>query len=244
MVIALEFKEKHNVGVNSDGKFYLDKENNSIESIKNVPMVIYNNFDNEEFIRENMDKFKYSCHVAFLNIGNACNEDVEMLNKLGVGIIVRFRVTQENESDIPKLFIEDSDIDFSMVDRVVIIDDTINMQVQQLENIKKYLAQRTGHKREDIGVCCSPFSFGENACLCAIWARKLMAKYTANTDVALPSANHEDMEECSCIRKKIILSDVEAPHNTSSKSSNGDKVSNKESKTKTLKGVSNIRGMF
>jgi hypothetical protein len=242
MVVSLEFKSRHSVGVNTNEKYKLIKgDKETVESIKNIPMVIYNGFFDREFIIENIDKFKYSCHVLMLDYDDINDDIILEANKIGVGVIVRVPVLQEGEEI--KLCVMYKSLDWSRVDRVVVLDKTSTMQITHLNDIKNELSKVTGHSKNDIGVCGSPFSFGESACLCAVWARRIMAKYISNTEVALPSANHEDMEECGCIRKIVITSDIDAPV-VKSASSNGGSASNKESKPKVVRGVSNIRGLF
>lgn len=244
MITAVEFKGKYNLGVNSSEKFFYSKEENKSEHIKNIPIVIYN-FEKEEldlqFISEQMKKFKYSCHVAFLNqmeIGDDIYELSMKLREMGVAVFVFYDIVRRADGSIGVI----GDKLNVPMDRLVLKDKTDDMQITELNTLKREVSKISGQAINDIGVCSSPFSFGENACLCAVWARRIMAKYTSNTEVALPSANHECMEECGCIRKIYITEDVEAPAVTVKESTKKD--TGKEPKQKIVKGVSNIRGMF
>lgn len=244
MITAVEFKGKYNLGVNSSEKFFYDKEENKSEHIKNIPIVIYN-FEKEEldleFIREQMKRFKYSCHVAFLTqeeVGDNIYALSMELKEMGVAVFVFYDIFRKEDGSIG---VTGDKFNVPM-DRLVLRDKTNDMQITELNALKRAVSKISGQPLNDIGVCSSPFSFGENACLCAIWARRIMAKYTSNTEVALPSANHECMEECGCIRKIYITEDVEAPAVTVKESTKKD--TEKEPKQKIVKGVSNIRGMF
>ena len=244
MVVSVEFKGENKLGVNANGKFFVDTESNKIESIKNVPIVSYKKVNDIEFIKRNMEKFNLSCHVAFIDWDEANEKFIKELKDIGVAVFIRILLVESNGEILVSCPVEPFE-NWELIDRVVLVDGTTSMQITTLNDIKKSMATRTRKSANDIGVCGSPFSFGEDACLCAIWARKLMAKYTANTEVALPSANHECMEECGCIRKIVITSDVEAPAVKES-AVKSKSISNDEDKTlkKVVKGVGFIRGRF
>ena len=100
MITAVEFKGKYNLGVNSSEKFFYDKEENKSEHIKNIPIVIYN-FEKDEldldFIREQMKKFKYSCHVAFLTqaeVGDNIYALSMELKEMGVAVFVFYDIVR------------------------------------------------------------------------------------------------------------------------------------------------------
>lgn len=238
MVTALEFKSEYDLGISQTGKFYVDKENNVIESIKNVPIVIENNIYNLDYIKSNMNKLKYSCHVAFIDIDKANVEFIKSLNKMGVAVFLRMTINENNMEIVMDLNDETVPYDVrGCIDRYILVDNTKSMTFDKLLKIKEFVGETLGVSVDDIGVCGSPFSFGDNACLCAVWARRIMAKYISNTEVALPSANHECMEECGCIRKVVITDNICAPKSNKSTNSSGDRV-------REVKGVNNIRGLF
>jgi hypothetical protein len=75
-----------------------------------------------------------------------------------------------------------------------------------------------------VGCCNSPLSFSECACLTAIKARELMTVYSDVADVALPSANHQSMDCCGCIRYLIIDHDTVAVPEPKSKGAKKEKA--------------------
>jgi hypothetical protein len=75
----------------------------------------------------------------------------------------------------------------------------------------KQLCSQLRKSEEMFGVCSSPLSFSELACLTAVKARELMSVYSTIADVALPSANHQCMNCCGCIRYLTVTADTEAP---------------------------------
>ena len=248
MVTGIEFVKPVNVSVNSNGKFYLDHAETNAESIKSIPVVVYSNLVNLEFIRQNITKFKLSCHVVLVDHTNITEELREELNKMGVAVVVRVPLEDCSLAET----LTKSNVNYFLCDRVVLLDRKLNTSPFEITAFKEELAQLVNVPSLDIGVCGSPFSFGENACLNAIWCRRLMAKYTSNTEVALPSANHESMECCGCIRRIIIDTDRKAPEvklrgfqkKEKTESENAEDGSTKEEKPKQLRGVGNIRGMF
>jgi hypothetical protein len=87
-----------------------------------------------------------------------------------------------------------------------------------------------------MGICSSPLSFDDMACLTAVKAREIMSRYSTTTDVALPSANHQSMNCCGCIRYVTVTEDIPAPSDGKQKQASGNKKnSSDESKPKANK---------
>ena len=102
-----------------------------------------------------------------------------------------------------------------VIDRIMLKDNTITMDTLASIRMKKNVYELFGEQLEggkdykDIGICQSPLSFSDgNACLTAIRARELSAKYSNDEELALPSANHECMNTCGCIRYMVIDKDI------------------------------------
>lgn len=249
MVTGIEFVSPVNVKVNANGKFYLDHAETNAESIKSIPVVMYNNFIDFEFIRTNMSKFKLSCHVVLVDHTGITEDARVALNELGVAVIVRVPLSEISLTEE----LSKSNVSYYLCDRVVILDNQSNTSPFKIAEVKESLSKLINVAQMDIGVCGSPFSYGNDACLNAIWCRRLMAKYTANTEVALPSANHESMECCGCIRRVVIDTDRKEPEikrggfqkkeETVLVDEDGNVIV-PEVKVKPVKGVNNIRGMF
>lgn len=97
----------------------------------------------------------------------------------------------------------------SNIDRLMLIDKTSTLDPVTAKNLITQVGKITGLKPKDIGICSSPLSFGDNACLTAVRARELMSKYSDIADVALPSANHQCLSTCGCIRYLLVNEDTE-----------------------------------
>ena len=94
----------------------------------------------------------------------------------------------------------------------MLVDKTTNLDMVNAKKIISKLAKELTVKQEDIGICSSPLCMnGELACLTSLKARELAAIYSSNTEVALPSANHQCMNCCGCMRFFDINSDTVAP---------------------------------
>ncbi|MBO5389800.1 MAG: hypothetical protein J6A59_17030, partial [Lachnospiraceae bacterium] len=123
-------------------------------------------------------------------------------------------------------------------DRYMLKDKSTSLDTVSAKKIIKNACKMTGLTEDYFGICNSPLSFGEMACLTAVKARELMSLYSNTTDMPLPTANHQSMNTCGCIRYLVVNCDTEAPLDTKSKSSSTKtantekKVTNTENKPK------------
>ncbi len=244
MIISIALTDKHNIGLDSYDRFLVGEEK---VSIKEVPFVRYR-FENYgeaeiDYIKRMKDIFKHSSHMVEITLdGNTA----ELLDKLEDDIesIIRFvyvpiddtTVTNGFTAETEELLDSIADSDF---DRIMIKDNSKTLYSVIAERLKKEISEITDHPIRDVGICQSPLSFHGNACLTAVKARELSAEYAENDEVALPSANHENMNTCGCIRYHLFTSDVAAPI-SARQAKNGDKKDSKPREVKP-KGVVDIQ---
>lgn len=224
MVTNVMLKGRYNVGVNSKGVIYYENKPISVE--KDVPIVRYRfgeySGEDLEYILRMMKIFKNSAHVIEFELSEKTSEQYDKLSETlgGEAKVARFlRVVIDDTdagcgeiySDKMKLLdgLRDKYFDrYMLVDKTSFLDYITTKRL--MRNAAKYLGVRDG----DVGVCGCASSFGGDQCISAVKARELMSMYTANSDgeskVALPTANHEDMNQCGCIRHIIIEHDIEA----------------------------------
>lgn len=238
------------------------------------------------YIKKMQGIFKHSAHLAevsvsaddsgdnFEEVTGYIKELKESLEK--VCVFVYLNVTDEwmtyaseNKDGLP-YGVEDFlyDLDDFGVDQFCLRDKTTAAGAIQMNDIRKRVADIVyGDTRRlnSIALCESPLSFNgdETACLTAVKARELMAIYCNDElEQPTPSANHQCMACCGCIKYIEITSDIEAAgtkakvatkiKETKPKSAGRDKEGNasngeeegSEEKKKAKKGVVNIRSMF
>lgn len=219
MITSIKVNGKHSIGVR-DNKVEID--GNTLDINKEIPFVRYNLGEMAEpeidYIKSMKEKFKASTHLVEINAEDNPNlidtvKNVrESLNN--VAVYVYFNITDDN--------VESKSLAYTMleeikalknvaVDRIMFKDKTTTLDTVTSENLIKQASKESGIAISTFGICSSPLSFGDNACLTAIKARELMSKYSEIADVALPSANHQCMNCCGCIRYINVTSDIEAP---------------------------------
>jgi len=225
MIVSLVFKDRHNVNTDSYGNFlYSGKKLN----VKNIPFVRYR-FENFvesdiEYIKKMMGIFKHSTHLAEVIVKDGYEEQLYMLNsnfeKLAVFLYlpvydshVKSFVLTEHEKELLGKLVGASYI----YDRIMLKDCSNSLYLVSANKLRREIYQITGFNEQEIGICSSPLSFGPDACLTAIRARALSSIYGQSEECALPSANHESMNCCGCIKYIVVENDLEAPVTNESK---------------------------
>lgn len=246
MVYNLVLTGKHNIGINKE-KFMLNGEK---ADIKDVSFIRYrfNKYTDEEadYIDEMMKKFNYSTHLAEVYLYPGFSADINKLtdrfDNLAIFLYISIDdddVRENSISDYYKELLEEAYDEEVAFDRIVIKDKSTSLFTVSANKIKKMIKDITEADDYEIGFCESPLSrYDGNACLTAVRARELAAKYNENDKSALPSANHEckNSNGCGCIKHTIIDHDLEAPL---------DKEKSKKTKskddTKDLKGENKLK---
>lgn len=225
----------HSIGVDSTGRFMVK---DTKVSIKDVPFVRYRftEYSDDEliYIEVMKKKFNYSSHMIEITLTADTKKIMDKVKR--IENLIKFVYIPIDDSDVMNGISEEKirllqEIDGEFFDRLMIKDNSNTLDAIGSIRLKKQLSELVEMEYTDIGVCSSPLSFdGKNACLTAVKARELSAEYAESDEVALPSANHECMNTCGCIRYHVFETSVIAPVNK------GNKGTIKEgSKTKTVR---------
>ena len=176
-----------------------------------------------DYIRSMRAKFKHSLHILKVSVADAdwayklmdaapeifLECAVILYINVGVGAIESGAFDDSTFELLDKFNVECNKRGASMsdiVDRVVLIDNTRKMFTTDFNKLSRQLADYTG--TGSIGVCNSPLSIGENACVTALRCREWAAKYVKSDFVVLPTANHVRKGGCNCIRYEQIHNDI------------------------------------
>lgn len=244
MITSIMLKDTFNIGMDSYKRFMI---NDVKVSIKEVPFVRYrfDNYNDEKiaYIKEMKGIFTHSAHLAEINLDSDYIKNLDAINT--ISNMAKFIYISVNNDEVLNGFDENkmqliNRLNKSQIDRVMLKDNSTNLDTVAATRIKNQVASIVGINADDIGICSSPLSFdGTSACLTAVKARELAAKYTDGVDVALPSANHECMNCCGCIRYYLVEKDLPAPpqSNRGGKANTTKKESSKEPKQSKEKKV-------
>lgn len=216
MVSNLVLTGMYNIGV-TDEKYLLNGEKTSI---KDVPFVRYRlNEYNEEvikYIKDMQSKFKHSVHLVEVELGENTADTMEFIksNLDNVAIYIYVKVYDNHvENGLSEDILGNLSgiAGTNMYDRIMIKDCSNSLYLVAANNMKAKIRSIVGGKEADIGICSSPLSFCGEACLSSVQARNLIAIYSTSDECKIPSANHECMNTCGCIRHSVINSDIPAP---------------------------------
>ena len=253
MVASIVFTGMHNVGVNGNNKIKVDGH---LLSMSEIPFVRYR-FDKYgeeelEFIKKNKEKFKGPVHLAEVTLCPGVGEILDAMDE--INNLAKFLYVPVTDADLANGLNEEAKtilgtLDDSFYDRIMIKDNTSMIYTLAADRIKLEIEQAVheNFSYSDIGVCGSPLSFchGDNesqACLTALWARKIMAEYADSADIVVPSASQEKMKCCGCIQYLIVDSDIPAPLSAKEKAAKKDPAEKNEKEPKEPK-VTKTKGM-
>lgn len=216
MVTSIVLTGRYTLNINSFNK--LKAGDNIISIEKDIPFVryrfgVYTDVD-FQYIISTMDKLKYSTHLIEINLNTNTVTNLEWI-KNNIANIARFIYIDVTDEDVARGGLTTDTLNLLMgivqynVDRVMLKDKSTKLDIVTAKKIIDALSKQTGIKRDNFGVCSSPLSFGDMCCLTAVRAREIMAVYSLIADVALPTANHQCMNRCGCIRYIVIDSDTD-----------------------------------
>ena len=265
MISSIVLTGCYDIGVNASGNIKLDGHIFSPE--KDIPFIRYRfeNWGEEQYnyVKAMQQKFKNVTHLAEVILDVNSYNVVSKLKEIdNLAVYVYMTITDDvvansafDEASVSNL----GSLNGLGVDRVCLKDKSTTLDTVAATKIINQLSKviRMGAKTgaDDFAICGSPLSFDGCACLTAVKARELMSKYNASSDVALPSANHQCMNNCGCIRYIVVSDNVPAPADAHVKKEKADtnkvakepKVKDekepKEKKTKPKKAVY-IPGMY
>lgn len=256
MISSIVVTDTFKIEVNENGKFNMG---DTVMNISDVPFVRYR-FKQEKsveeiisYIKSMMDKFPKSAHLYEIHtINEGTVELVEALEDTFTNL-AKFAYIYVDDNmvlnkEIPEEImdiISDINDDFTL-DRIMLKDNSTTLDPINADRLRDKIAKELDYSINDIGVCSSPLSFGELCCLTAVKARELAAEYVEDSDFPLPTANHQSMNCCGCIRYYVFEADSTAPEVKNSKAKKvksdnimnapeGDSDNNQEEKKKTVK---------
>ena len=224
------------------------------QNIADIPFIRYRfdsyDYDNIEYIKRLKSIFKYSAHLAEITIGKDLKKAVDDARALteSVDKLCRFVYVDMDDEMLAYVAenkklpdnLEDAlyDIADIGVDQVCLRDKASAAGLVQVNEIRKLLADITlgnSRKYENIAICSSPLTFAvdNSACLTAAKAREFMAIYCRDDlNQPTPSANHQCMSCCGCIRYIEITDPITPFVSNKNKSS---KINDESSKSKENK---------
>ena len=240
MIVNLMMKGTHTVNINENRIIKVGDKMINVD--KDVPIMRYRfeQYTDKEisYIKNMMDKLTRVTHLAEIPLNENTITVVKELPRMAKFVYSEITSDEADKGEISadkknllmqlKEVIED-------VDRIVFKDKTRTMDTVTYSSIVSNIAKNMGIHADKFGICESPLSFGENCCLTAVKAREIMSKYSEISDVALPSANHQNMNCCGCVRFIVIDSDTEMVEAKVKKEHKEHKESTGENKTEHKK---------
>lgn len=250
MITSIVLTGMYNIGISDTGK--IKTPDGVTISIKDIPFVRYR-FDTYgekelDFIKKNKEKFP-CVHLVELTLNDDTVDIAEAIEEMDENIarIVYVPVTDAEVSRglTDKQLEILGEVGELEIDRIMIKDKSNSMYELALDKLKKQVKEASGSELQDIGCCGGPCAFySGNACLTALHAREILARYSERDDIVVPSANHEGnidkldhqdscVNRCGCIRYHVYNSDMPAPMSKTSREKKS--TSKKSSGTKTTK---------
>ena len=246
MVTNLLLTGKYNVGVAND-KCIVNGEETSIKEIPFLRFRLQEYGDEEiEYMKQMLGKFKHSVGICEMDL-NADTQDiatkvVNSLERVAVYMYIDVDDTVVRNLCFPEEIMEALGTISNIYDRVMLRDRSTMLHLVAANTLIDIVAKQLKldnlkNKEDVIGICSSPLSFGESCCLSAKKARDLLSCYSATDDIKIPSANHQNMNTCGCIRHFTVCEDTAAPvcKASSNTKSNGAKSSTKPKASKSMK---------
>lgn len=245
MITSIVVTGCYNIKMNGNKKIKVNDNVLSVE--KDIPFIRYR-FDTYEekeynYIKSMMEQFNCSTHLAEINLSESASTVAEQLNTR-FGNLAKYVYIEVTDADVERGELT-QEVKTQLVavkqfnpDRYMLRDKTTCLDMIGAKKIIKDACKAIGETESNFGVCSSPLSFGDMACLTAVKARELMSIYSPIADVALPSANHQCMNCCGCIRYATVSEDLEAPADSKAKTtkkSDNSEIKEKKAPAKTKK---------
>jgi hypothetical protein len=237
------------------GKYKIPIANNKIKigeeslSLKEIPFIRYDfgsyGEDEVDYIKYMREKFISSVPLVEFQLSDNILSEIELFDE----DTIKYVYTNITDEDIDNgtlgewrlnLFVDIMEKEY--INSIVLVDNTTKLTRPHIIKFKKeimdYCKSFNSFSSDYIAVCNSPFSFGDDACLSAIKARQLLSEYSEKDECAIPSARHECMECCGCMRHLIVDKDIVAVSTkkvTSKAPKENKECQSKTSKTKSVK---------
>lgn len=251
MITSIVVTGTYKIGMNSNKKIKIGDNVLSVE--KDIPFIRYRFSQYTEaeyaYILDSMKQFCFSTHLAEVQLSENTADTIKYLAE-SIKNIAKYVYVDITDDDVmsgdinpDKVNLLDKLIGLD-IDRIMLRDNTTSLDTVTAKKFIKTLSKRMNLSESTFGVCSSPLSFSDWACLTAVKARELMSVYSTIADVALPSANHQCMNCCGCIRYVTVTEDILAPSDgkiksTKEKSDNTNRQP-KAPKQRVMFGMNNI----
>lgn len=233
MITSIVVTGTHSIGMNLNKKIKVGDNVLSVE--KEIPFVRYrfNSYGDNEFnyIQRMMQQFNCSTHLAEVTLTSESASIIDRLNT-DIGSIAKYIYIDVDNTDVTNGYLSEEKMQLldtvkdKNIDRIMLKDKSTSLDMVAYNKFVKQCKDRFGLNKELFGICSSPLSFDGLACLTSVKARELMTIYSPIADVALPTANHQCMSCCGCIRYLVVDTDLSAPADAKAKThkaSNGEK---------------------
>lgn len=250
MITTLRLTGTYDIKVNSKYETLINGDKININKEVALMRYYFSSYGTTElnYIKKMTERFPIQAHVAEIKLDENTDAtlawfDENLNNK--VARFVYFTITDQeisNQDMNGNITLNDdtlknlSGISRHNVERFIMIDRSTTLDLAVANKIFKQLERRFNIPVDKFGICNSPFSFSEYACISAVKAREIIAKYVKDgVETPRPSANHQDMNSCGCTRFSLVNHDTEAAPETEKKThekkaeSNSDKAAKKKS---------------
>ena len=248
MITSIVVNGTHSIAMNNSRKILVDGNTLSVDN--DIPFIRYRfdgYGDNEvQYIDRMIKQFNKSTHLVEIEANESTHSTLELLNTSFTNI-AKFLYVTVTDHDVDNEALRQEVVNIIAdavsfgIDRVLFRDKTTKLDLVSVKRFIKQCRQSVKKSEDFFGVCQSPLSFsdrGSLACLNAVRAREIMSMYSPVADAALPTANHQCMNCCGCIRYIVVKADItEVP---SDSRSSGGKKSNKESKPRVKSAKSSL----
>ena len=238
MISSIVVTDTFKIGVNENGKFRMGEH---LMNVTDVPFVRYRFKESKSieeivsYIESMMKKFVKSVHLYEIHVLDDNTSDLLNVLEDKFDNLAKFLYISVDNDVVDNLEFSDDLLDLVgdinddfTIDRLMLTDNSTNLDAVNADKLRIKLAKEFGIKVADIGVCSSPLSFGELCCLTAVKAREIASDYVDGQEFPLPTANHQSMNCCGCIKYHVFNSDVAAPEtkNTKGKKIKSDNIMN------------------
>lgn len=233
MITSIVLSDRHRIGISKSGKMYINNDKKLKVGIKEIPFVRYRfneyNENDRTYIRNMMEQFPYSVHMVEMSLNDI---EAGMYQKVfeqnGVNgeepledYVAKYVYIEITDNEVKNNFSEEQLDRFERLldglgyDRLMLRDNSRELFTVAANRLKAQLMDRLGVDERTLGICSSPLSVGDDACLSAIRARELAAIYNTSENCISPSANHQCMNNCGCIKYIVITQNCNAPEEKS-----------------------------
>lgn len=249
MIVSLVFENTYKLRINANRMIKVDDHNLNVD--KDIPIVRYRfaeYTDKEvEYITAMMSELGRATHLAEIVLNEHTVENIEKLPTMA-----KFVYSEITEEEVQNASLSSEKLELfrglkaisGKIDRIMLKDKSKTLDTVTYSKISGAIVRILGISPDSVGICSSPLSFDENCCLSAVRAREIMTKYSSVADVALPSANHQCMNCCGCIRYLVVPSDTEMVSVGSKKKKGTTEKSTEDTKDKPKSSNSKSKGQI